>query len=60
MLLKRLGKLRTTYRRDEAAAQRLAAIGESKVDPGVDPVELAAYSGVALVVLNLDETLSKE
>lgn len=60
VLLKRLGKLRTTYRRDEAAAQRLAAIGESKVDARVDPVELAAYSGVALVVLNLDETLSKE
>jgi len=36
------------------------SIGESKPDASINPVELAATTGVARVLLNLDETLSKE
>jgi hypothetical protein len=39
-------------------ARRLIAVGESPAAAG-DPVELAAWTNVCLLVLNLDETLSK-
>ena len=55
-----LDRLRTTYRAERAAAAQLIAIGESKPDPKLDPVELAAHTGVANLLLNLDETLSRE
>ena len=34
--------------------------GESAVAPGLDERELAAYAGVASLLLNLDETITKE
>jgi hypothetical protein len=30
------------------------------IEDGIDPVELAAYLATASVILNLDETLTKE
>ena len=60
VLLHRLASLRDAYGKDRPAAEKLVAMGESKADSRLDPVELAAYAGVALVLLNLDETLSKE
>jgi hypothetical protein len=35
------------------------ANGESKPDPKLDPVELAAYSLLGNLMLNLDETVMK-
>jgi len=46
------------YRSDTAAAKLAVANGESKPTPGVDPAELAAYTLVANLLLNLDETLT--
>ncbi len=46
------------YRADAAAAKSLIAVGESKPSPGLDPVELAAYTAVANVLLNLNEALT--
>ena len=40
-------------------AGKLVAVGESKRDPSVAPVELAAWTMVASDVLNLDEALNK-
>jgi hypothetical protein len=60
VLQRRLTTLRTTYATDKDAAKRLIAVGESKADPQIAPEELAAWSGIALLVLNLDETLTKE
>jgi hypothetical protein len=60
LLLKRLGTLRNGYAQDGDAAKKLIAAGESKADAKVAPAELASWTGVALLVLNLDETLSKE
>jgi hypothetical protein len=47
-----------TYREDTAAAQALVEVGESPV-PEADPAELAAWSTVTSVLLNLDETITK-
>lgn len=41
-------------------AAKLAAVGDSKPDPGLDLVELAAMTGVATIVLNLDEAVTHE
>jgi hypothetical protein len=43
---------------NEAAA--LLEVGDSPVPKGLDPVELAAWTTVTQVILNLDETLTKE
>ena len=60
MLLDRLGVLRETYRQDAEAARRLLTVGESQPDASISPAELAAWTGLASVALNLDETLSSE
>ncbi len=48
------------YKANRKAASQLLAQGESKNDPKIDPVELAAYTITASALLNLDETLTKE
>jgi hypothetical protein len=48
------------YRRDTNAALAALHVGESRPDPSLDLAELAAYSAVAGVLLNLDETLTKQ
>ncbi len=47
------------YRHDRAAALKLLAVGESPRDPHLDTAELAAWTNVAGVILNLDEVLNK-
>jgi hypothetical protein len=47
------------YRRDHEAAVQLLGVGESARNPKLDPAELAAWTIVANVILNLDETISK-
>ena len=42
------------------AAAKLLAEGQSKPDPALDPRDLAAYTMVASLILNLDEVVSKE
>jgi hypothetical protein len=49
---------RAAFRRDAAAVTKLLAVGESPADPRLNPVELAAWSMAASVVLNLDEAMS--
>lgn len=41
-------------------AREWIAVGEHPVDGHLDPVELAAYSAVASLILNLAETVTKE
>ncbi|MGB3121871.1 MAG: hypothetical protein WBE58_23800, partial [Verrucomicrobiales bacterium] len=40
-------------------AKALLSVGESKVDPALDPVVLATWTMVCNQVLNLDEALNK-
>jgi hypothetical protein len=47
------------FRDDPAAAKALLSVGESPRDTTLDPVEHAAYTAIANVLLNLDETLTK-
>ncbi len=47
------------YSRDVAAAKKLIAVGESKPDAALNPSELAAWTMVANLVLNLDEVVTK-
>jgi hypothetical protein len=51
---------RTRYRADRQAALKLIGVGESKPNEKLDPAELAAYTAVANLILNLDETITKE
>jgi hypothetical protein len=60
VLLERLRSLRETYRQEADAAQKLLAVGESKADGTLPSAELAAWTGLASVTLNLDEALSSE
>jgi hypothetical protein len=47
------------FRADRAAALKLLAVGESPRNDKLDTAELAAWSAVASVILNLDETVTK-
>jgi hypothetical protein len=59
-LLKALDGFSATYREDASAAREFLKQGESAVRAGLDERELAAYAGVASLLLNLDETIAKE
>jgi len=48
------------YRQDEKAARKLVSLGEAPRDEKLDVSELAAYTAVAGVILNLDEVVTKE
>lgn len=48
------------YRADPQAAEKLVKVGEKSRDPQLDVGELAAYTAVANLILNLDETITKE
>jgi hypothetical protein len=60
LLLRRLAALREHYRLDEKAARELVATGESPPPEALSPVEVAGYTALATMLLNLDETISKE
>ncbi len=60
VLAKRLQLLREHFSNDEAAAKKLISVGDSKANDKVPPAELAAYTSLASLLLNLDETISKE
>jgi hypothetical protein len=48
------------FRGDRAAVSGFLAVGESAADKDLEAAELAAYATVAAILLNLDETLTKE
>ena len=48
------------FRPDRDAAEAFLAVGDSPWNPRADPRELAAYAGVASLVLNLDEAVTKQ
>jgi len=48
------------FRANPPGILRLMAIGESKPDSKLNPIELAAYTSICNLLLNLDEVLTKE
>ena len=53
------GRLKA-YRLDRQGALKLLSVGESALSPKLEIAELAAYTTVASVILNLDETITKQ
>jgi hypothetical protein len=51
---------RSAFAADRRSAARLIGVGESSRDSRLDPAELAAWTTVASVILNLDETITKQ
>ncbi len=51
---------RKHYTKDVQAAKDLVSVGKSQPDDALDAVELAAYTAIANILLNLDETVTKE
>jgi hypothetical protein len=59
--LKKLFKQQLThYRADKDAAIKLLSVGASPRDQALDPSEHAAWTMMASLILNLDETITKE
>ena len=50
----------TRFRSNPAAAAALVSAGESPREARLDVIELAAYSAVASLILNLDEAITKQ
>ena len=59
MLLGLLGKHSDQYKADHAAARALLGIGRSPSPVEIDQAELAAWTSVARVLLNLHETITR-
>jgi hypothetical protein len=60
LLKQQLGQLRAQQGADRAAASKLLTVGESKRDESLDPAEHAVWTSLCLMLLNLDETVTKE
>jgi hypothetical protein len=60
VLARGLERYRDQFAADPGAAKKFIRQGDSPVDEALDPVELAAHAAVAGVILNLDETITKE
>ena len=60
VLLGSLQDFRSTYRQDQPRAGKLLSIGETKTDPKLDPREVAAWTMLSSMILNLDETITAE
>ena len=48
------------YQEDTEAAMKLVAVGESPQATGLQQSEYAAWTAIASIILNLDETVSRE
>ena len=58
ILRKKLDEMMKEFRGDEAGARGLLGVGKSGHDPAIPASELAAYTAVANLILNLDETIT--
>ncbi len=54
-----LDKMLANYRADEPGARSLLSVGASGVDRSIPIDELAAYTAVANIILNMDESITK-
>ena len=52
--------MRAHYEQDSAAANKLITVGDSPRDQNLNATDLAAYTALANLILNLDETMTKE
>jgi hypothetical protein len=59
VLVDALTRYRQRFEADPAAAKRLISVGDSTPSATMKPAELAAYTAVANIILNLDEFVTK-
>jgi hypothetical protein len=59
ILRKLLDAQRAHYKSDLAAAKKLLAVGDAKVEESLDPAEAAAWASVGTALLNLDSTIHR-
>jgi hypothetical protein len=59
VLTKLLETQRGHYAADQEAAKKLLTVGDAKADAKLDAAELAAWTGVAQALLNLDATIHR-
>ena len=59
-ILRAYDRFLARFKRDLASAEAYLKQGESPRDPNLDPAELAAAASVASLILNLDETVTKD
>jgi hypothetical protein len=60
VLLDLVNRAAPHYKQDNAATRNLLSVGEIKPDPKIDPADLAAWTTVTRIILNMDETITKE
>jgi hypothetical protein len=60
VLLRTLQQFQSSYNDDAMAASEFVSYGDSLRAPGVNADSLAAYTAVASLMLNLDETITKQ
>ena len=60
ILVGRFQRMLGEFRRDKKGTDELLGVGESPARASLDRAELATYTTVASMLLNLDETITKE
>lgn len=60
MLIQVYQKVLGRFQSDPESAKQLITVGEYRTNTNHNPVELAAYSSVCNMILNLDEVITKE
>ena len=60
LLRKGYERRRALFAKKPVEAKKLLEVGESAVPKKLDTVELAAYSTVAMTIMNLDESINRE
>lgn len=60
ILRESLDRFQTRYDKDAKGALKFLSYGEAARDESLNPSEVAAYTAVASLILNLDETVTKE
>lgn len=59
VLMKSLEKQRAAFQADPASAEKLLTYGDSPRNTALDPVDYAAWTMVANLIINLDEAITK-
>ena len=60
MLAEILSEQREVYKQTPEEASKLVMAGESSKVEGLDPIDHAAWTALASIILNLDETITRE
>jgi len=60
ILVKSFERMKTNYAADRKAAEKLLKVGESPRNQQLDVVEHAAMTSLCMLILNLDEALTKQ